>query len=94
MWSIATAAAVTPLPVSHLQFITISRRLLEQLLRERVVAEHPGKLVILGGSKVAGLVWSKDGGAVTGGQGIVHPGLLLAPLVGDSRQHGQVAVRC
>ena len=26
--------------------------------------------------------------------GIVHPGFLLAPLVGDSRQHGQVAVRC
>mgnify|MGYP006973203602 CR=1 FL=1 len=26
--------------------------------------------------------------------GIVHPGFLLAPLVGDSRQHSQVAVRC
>ena len=52
-----------------MQFITISRRLLEQLLRERIVEENAGKLVVLGGSKVTGLVWSKDGGAVTGGQG-------------------------
>ncbi|GAB4813106.1 hypothetical protein N2152v2_000152 [Parachlorella kessleri] len=67
------------------KFIAISRRLLEQLLRERVIAENPGKLVVMGGSKVAGLVWSQDGGAVTGvrlGSGTVMPATLVIDASG------------
>ncbi|GAB4813107.1 hypothetical protein N2152v2_000153 [Parachlorella kessleri] len=72
------------------KFICMSRRLLEQTLRERVVADNQGKLVIRGGARVAGLTWSKDGSSVTGVQLATGDTLAATLVIDASGRHSQL----
>lgn len=55
------------MPPTLLQSIGASRFLIQSTLQDEVLAHNGGRLEVMDGRRVSGLVWSDDRGTVLGG---------------------------